>query len=94
MADDPELKHGVIKPDQNLVELARQSDLSLVDFYKVEDEKTDWGVITNNFVVQQGASKRIRFFIKKMHDAKMLTERKMRFDLDIKVQAMRIEKLS
>ena len=80
-----EEKENIVEPDTRFVEEARQKDIALVDYVKVDEEPTDWGVISNNFIVQVGSSKRVKLFIKTLHDAKVQTERKMRNDLDIKI---------
>ena len=54
---------------------------------------TTWQAIANDFVLDQGKKKRIKWFVKAMHGAKIQTERKMRLELDQKVSGMRSEKL-
>ena len=53
-----------------------------------EDNVKGWGIIAHNFIVSEGDKKRVRFFIKAMHEAKIATERKMRQELDSKILNM------
>ena len=43
---------GVVWADDRLIRQARQSDLSKVDFFKVKDDQTGWGIISKNYVIR------------------------------------------
>ena len=85
---------GVVLPDKKIIYEARSHDLSLLDHYRAHDTSTGWDTIANNFVIHKGSKKRVSFFIHSVHEAKMRTERKMRFELDAKIEVIKLEKLN
>ena len=83
----------VVDPDMNFVESARDEDLALVDHLHFDSPKADWSVISDNFCLLSGDKKRVRFFIQTMHDAKIQTERKMRQEVEQRLQSIANEPL-
>ena len=69
-------------------------DMSKVDrmYYRNENTKLDWKIVANDFVLQNDKLK-IKKFIKIVHEMKVEVERKMKYDLDSKILAMRSERL-
>ena len=67
--------------------------MSMIDHMHFDDPKADWSTISDNFCLINGDRKRVRFFIKTMHDAKILTERKMRQEVEIKLQTVPTDNL-
>lgn len=64
-----------------------EEDMEHVDHLHYDKKPADWGFIADNFVFQNSLKdkKRVTYFIKGMHVAKVNTERKMRTDLDLQV---------
>lgn len=69
-------------------------DTSLIDCMRFhnEDEKQNWGMLTQDFVVERN-NKRIKYFVETVHEAKIEAERKLRAELDQKILLMRSERL-
>ena len=84
----------VIEPDTNIVYRAYSYDTSLVDGMTFrEDDSHSWDIISQDFVLGVG-NQRIREFLRIVHGAKIETERKMRFQLDLKILNAKNDRLS
>ena len=57
-----------------------------------DEKQNNWLGLGNDFVYEL-EDKKIKYFVKKMHSAKIETERKMRYELDHKILSMRTERL-
>lgn len=84
----------VVEPDTNIVKRAYKYDTSLVDGMNFKDDFShNWGVITQDFVIGN-SNHRIKEFLSIVHAAKIETERKMRFQLDLKILNSRNSRLT
>ena len=63
-----------------------------------DEEQTNWGSITHNFVMEQHDERKegnnLQKFIKKVHAAKIEAEIKMRRELDKRICMVKLEKLT
>lgn len=90
-------KTTVVNPDTSIVYNARNADTALIEGdcmdFDAEEAGTNWGTLSNDFVLNN-SNKRITYWIKTTHEAKIETERKMRSVLDKKILNMRVERLT
>ena len=74
-------KLAVIAPEIEIVNKARNTDTTLVDgngmHFRDEDDGLTWRDVANDFVLDM-QNKRIKYWVKQTHKAKVETERKMR----------------
>lgn len=75
----------VVYPDLTLIEKARVDDLALIDYVNLSEDPANWEDVSNDFIFERGKKKRVQIYVKRMHEAKINTERKMRKDLDVKI---------
>ena len=61
-------------------------------FRDEENAKLDWNVVASDFILHND-KKRIRKFIQIVHQTKLEVERKMRYELDMKILLMRSDRL-
>ena len=61
--------------------------------FRNDEVGMNWGELANDYVLDM-TNKRIKYFLKNTHTAKVETERKMRQELDKRILSMRTEKLN
>ena len=87
-------KTNLVMPDKEFVNQVRKQENFLMDKMDFEYENMqDWEFLQNRIVFNRSSNQKMKAFIENTQKAKVMAERKMRFDLDSKILSLRNERL-